>query len=161
LNKLQELEHHAGAALRIGGRPGREGSLGVADRLPDLCPARERDPGLNITGVGVKDIAETARCALYCFAADEMTDFTHPVFSLGPNAAAAVCYLAVFLATGHEAHPIVVWSVVLALSGPFWRCFRGLWLLVGLPCGSYLRCAGRPTGEAAWDGLLTHDTAVL
>src|SRR5262249_62313932 len=88
-----------------------------------------------------------------------MTDFTHPVFSLGPNAAAAVCYLAVFLATGHEAHPTVLWSVVLALSGPFWRCFRGLWLLVGLPCGSYLRCAGRPTGEAAWDGLLTHDTA--
>jgi hypothetical protein len=37
----------------------------------------EGDLGLHLAGIGIKDVAEAPRCALYFFAADEMADLTH------------------------------------------------------------------------------------
>ena len=51
LDQLQELEHHARAALRIGGGPGRLGGCGIGDGLLDLGLAGERDLGLHLAGV--------------------------------------------------------------------------------------------------------------
>ena len=104
VDEFQELEHDAGTALWIGGGPGRESGLCIGDRFVDVGLVSERDPGLHFAGIGIEDIAEPARGAFYCLAADEMTDLAHRLVSLGHSAAITTNagYLAVFLATGHE-----------------------------------------------------------
>ncbi len=77
LDQLQELEHDAGAALRIGGGPAGEGGLGIGDGLFDLGFPRQRDLGLHLAGIGIENVAETARRALDLLAADEMADLAH------------------------------------------------------------------------------------
>ena len=77
LDQLEKFDHDAGAALRIGGGPGREGRLRIGDRLLDLGLGGQRDLGLHLAGIGIEDVAETSRCALHLFAADEVADLTH------------------------------------------------------------------------------------
>ncbi len=77
LDQFQELEHDAGAALRIGGGPAGEGGLGVGDGLFDLGFPRQRDLGLHFAGIGVENVAETARRALDLLTANKMTNLTH------------------------------------------------------------------------------------
>ncbi len=50
LDQLEEFEHHAGAALRVGGGPGRKRGLRVGDRRLDLGLGGERDLGLHLAG---------------------------------------------------------------------------------------------------------------
>ena len=83
LHQLQELEHHAGAALRIGRGPGRLRGRGVGDRLFDLGLAGEGDLGLHLAGVRVEHVALPAGRALDLLAADEMADLAH-CFPPGP-----------------------------------------------------------------------------
>jgi hypothetical protein len=77
LDQLKELEHHAGAALRIGRSPGRLGRLGIGNGVLDFGMLGERDPGLHLAGVGIEDVAETPGDALDSLAADEMANITH------------------------------------------------------------------------------------
>ncbi len=77
LDQLQELEHDTGAALRIGGRPARKGRLRVGDRLFDLGSGRQRDFGLNLTGIGIEDVAEAPGRPFHLLAADEMANLAH------------------------------------------------------------------------------------
>ena len=44
-DEIEELHHHAGAALRVGGGPGGLRRLGVLDRLAQLGLRGQRDPG--------------------------------------------------------------------------------------------------------------------
>ena len=76
-DQLQELEHHARAALRIGRGPGRLRGLRIGDRVLDLGLAGERDLGLDLAGIGIEHVAEAAGRALDRLAADEMADLTH------------------------------------------------------------------------------------
>ena len=77
LHQLQELEHHAGAALRVGCGPGRLGGGGVGDGLLDLGLAGERDLGLHLAGVRIEHVAGPPGRALDGLAADEMADIAH------------------------------------------------------------------------------------
>src|SRR5262245_39256430 len=75
--KLQELEHHARAALRVRGRPARKRGLRIRDRLFHLGLAGERDLGLHLAGVWIEHIPGAARSAGNLLAANEMADLTH------------------------------------------------------------------------------------
>ena len=61
LHQLEELEHHARAALRIGRGPGRLRGLGIGDGLLDLGLAGERDLGLHLAGIGIEHVARVGR----------------------------------------------------------------------------------------------------
>ena len=63
-DQLEEFEHHARAALRIGGGPGRLRGLGIGDGVLDLGVLGERDLGLHLAGIGIEDVAEAAGCCL-------------------------------------------------------------------------------------------------
>ena len=82
LHQFEELEHHAGAALRIGRGPGRLRRRGVRDRVLDLGVAGERHLRLHLAGIGIEHVAEAARSALDLLAADEMADLAHAVLLL-------------------------------------------------------------------------------
>ncbi len=78
LRQVEELEHHARAALRIGGGPGRAARpAALAMAACDLGLAGERDLGLDLAGIGIEHVAETAGCPCDRFAADEMADVAH------------------------------------------------------------------------------------
>src|SRR6476660_10246122 len=83
MQQLQKLEHHARAPLRIGGGPAALGCIGVGDYVADLAPARERDLGLDLSGIRIEHVAEPARGSLDLLAADKMADLTHGVISRG------------------------------------------------------------------------------
>ena len=76
-DQLEELEHHACAALWIGRRPGGLRGLRVRDDLLDFGLAGERDLGLHLAGVRIEDVAASAGRPLDLFSADEMSDFAH------------------------------------------------------------------------------------
>ena len=77
LRKLQELEQHARASLRIGGGPAKLRSLGVGDGLLDFRFCGESHLGLHLAGIGIKHVAEAPRGALHVLAADEVADVAH------------------------------------------------------------------------------------
>ena len=82
LDQFEKLEHHAGAPLRIGRRPGRLGGLRVGDGVFDLGMLGQRHLGLHLAGIGVEDVAEPSGGAFDGLAADEMADLTHGSHSL-------------------------------------------------------------------------------
>ena len=57
LDQLLELEHDAGAALRVGRGPGGLGGLGGIDRLLEVGGGAEADLGLDLALVGVEHVA--------------------------------------------------------------------------------------------------------
>ena len=57
LDELAELEHHPGAALRVGGRPFGLRGLRRIDRLLEVGGGAEADVGLDLALVGVEHIA--------------------------------------------------------------------------------------------------------
>ena len=69
-----ELEHDAGAALRVGRGPGRLGGLGGVDRALELGGGAERDLRLHLALVGVEDVAAARAVGRIAVAADEMVD---------------------------------------------------------------------------------------
>ena len=77
LHQFQELEHHPGAALRVGRGPGRLGRGRVGDRLLDLGLAGKGDLGLNLAGVRVEHVAGPPGRSFDLFAADEVADVAH------------------------------------------------------------------------------------
>ncbi len=77
LDQLQKLEHDAGAALRIGGGPGRERGFRIGDGVFDLGFGGERHLGLHLAGIGIEHVAKSPRRALHLLAADEVADITH------------------------------------------------------------------------------------
>jgi hypothetical protein len=81
LHQLQEFEHHARAALRVGGGPAGLRGLGIRDRLLDLGALGERDAGLHLARIGIKHVALAAGSVLDGLAADEMPDLTHGRFA--------------------------------------------------------------------------------
>ena len=104
LDQLQELEHDAGAALRIGGGPGRERGFGIGDRVFDLGFIGERHLGLHLAGIGIEHVALPPRSALHLLAADEVADVTHvwsPWKTNGASAAWLWTYCAGFFRDGH------------------------------------------------------------
>ena len=82
-DQLEKLEHHAGAALRIGRRPGRLRGLRIGDGVLDLGMLGERDLGLHLAGVGIENVAEAPGGSFDRLAADEMADLTHGSISSG------------------------------------------------------------------------------
>ena len=72
-----ELEHHAGAALRIGRGPALERRLGGLDRAVDLAGRGQLDAGLNLARVGIEHVAEPARSALERLAVDEVANVAY------------------------------------------------------------------------------------
>ena len=64
LGQLEELHHHARAALRVGGRPFRLRGLGVLDRGANLGLGGQRHLGLDVAGHRLEDVGRAARCAL-------------------------------------------------------------------------------------------------
>ena len=85
LHEIDEFHQHAGAALRVGRRPGRKGRLRHRNGMLDFGMLGERDLGLHLAGIGVEHVSEPPRCALHGLAADEMPDLAH----LGPPLLAA------------------------------------------------------------------------
>ena len=83
LHQFEELEHHAGAPLRIGRRPGRLRGLRVGDGMLDLGMLGQRHLGLHLAGVGIEDVAEASGGPFDGLAADEMADLTHGSLSSG------------------------------------------------------------------------------
>ena len=56
-DQLLEVEHDAGAALRVGRGPGGLRGIGGVDRLLQVGGGAEADPGLDLALVGVEDVA--------------------------------------------------------------------------------------------------------
>ena len=71
-DQLEELHQHAGAALRVGGGPGRLRGLGVLDGGAHLGLRGQRHAGGDLAGHRPEDVAELARGALDLLAADEV-----------------------------------------------------------------------------------------
>ncbi|MNN06453.1 hypothetical protein D3C81_1192440 [compost metagenome] len=82
LDQALELEHDAGAALRVGAGPALEGGLSGLNRAVHLADGRQLDAGLNLAGVGVEHVAETARCAVEGRTVDEVANVAHGGVSL-------------------------------------------------------------------------------
>ena len=74
LDQFEELHHHAGAALRIGGGPLDLGGLGVLDRGAHFGLRGQLDLGLDLAGHRLENVGRPARSALDLLAADEMSD---------------------------------------------------------------------------------------
>ena len=74
LRQFEELHHHAGAALRVGGGPFRLRGLGVLDRGANLGLGGQRHLGLDLAGHRLENVGRPARRALDLLAADEMSD---------------------------------------------------------------------------------------
>ncbi len=77
VEKIDELHHHAGAALRVGGGPGGLGGSGDFDSGGQLGCRRQRHLGLHFAGGGVEDVGKTARGAFDVLAADVMCELLH------------------------------------------------------------------------------------
>ena len=76
-DQLVEFHQHAGAALRIGRRPGRLRRLGVLDRGAHLGGRGERDRAAHRAVHRLKNFGRAARCARDVLAADEMPVLDH------------------------------------------------------------------------------------
>ena len=76
-DEIEELHQHAGAALRIGRRPGRLRGFGVLDRGADLGLGGERDMRAHRAVHRLEDFARAARLAGDMLAADEMPILDH------------------------------------------------------------------------------------
>src|SRR5690606_25986511 len=72
-----ELEHHAGAALRVRAGPGGERFCGGLNGEIDVAGRGEADLGLDVAGVGVEDVGLAARGHFGGFAADEAVYAPH------------------------------------------------------------------------------------
>ena len=59
LRQFEELHHHAGAALRIGGAPLDLRRLGVLDRGAHLGLGGQRDLGLDLAGHRLEHVGRT------------------------------------------------------------------------------------------------------
>ena len=116
LDQLQKFEHDAGAALRIGRGPARKRGLGIGDRFFDLGFCRQRDLGLHLAGIGIKDVAEAPGRALDLFAADKMANLAHVCspWARGAASASTSAYLAAFF---HGGHPLV-WPPLARAEAP-------------------------------------------
>ncbi|MNI48121.1 hypothetical protein D3C73_1026730 [compost metagenome] len=77
LDQALELEHDAGAALRVGRGPAFECGLRRLNRAIQLRRRRQLDAGLNLAGVGVEDVAEAARRPLESRTVDEVANIAH------------------------------------------------------------------------------------
>ncbi len=77
LHQLQELHEHAGAPLRVHPSPGRLGFFGNGNRMLDLAVFGQRDPRLDLAGIGIEHVTEAPRSSFHVVAADEVTDLTH------------------------------------------------------------------------------------
>jgi hypothetical protein len=77
LDQLHELEHYAGATLRIGRRPGRLRGLRILDRGTHLGGGGEGDLADHLAGHRLEHVACASGYALYLLSADEMTDLAH------------------------------------------------------------------------------------
>ena len=77
LHQFEELEHHAGAPLRIGRRPGWLRRLRVGDGMLDLGMLGQRHLGLHLAGIGIEDVAEASGGPFDGVAPDEMANLTH------------------------------------------------------------------------------------
>jgi hypothetical protein len=77
-DQLLELEHHSGAALRVGRDPAGKRLAGGGDGPLEIGAAAETHPGLDAPIVGVEDVA-LALAGRIGAAADEMIDVTHGV----------------------------------------------------------------------------------
>ncbi|MNJ25379.1 hypothetical protein D3C77_198230 [compost metagenome] len=77
LDQALELEHDAGAALRVGRGPALEGGLGGLDCAVQFRRRRQLDAGLNLAGVGVEDVAEAVRRPLESRTVDEVANVAH------------------------------------------------------------------------------------
>jgi hypothetical protein len=82
VEQAHEVEHHPRPALRIGRRPGRLGRLGVGDGGVQLRGRGQRHARLDLAGVGIEDVAETAGRALDGATADEVGDAAHDALLL-------------------------------------------------------------------------------
>ena len=77
LDQAFEVEHDAGAALGIGAGPAVEGVLSGLDGAIDLGRRGQLDAGLNLTRIGVEDVAETAGGPIEGHAVDEVANVAH------------------------------------------------------------------------------------
>jgi hypothetical protein len=92
VGELQEFHEHAGAPLRVGGRPGRLRGLGVLDRRRHLGRGGQRHPGAEAAVHRLEHVAEPSRRASYMPAADEMRKLCRhgaspivPLEGIGPS----------------------------------------------------------------------------
>ncbi len=76
-DKPFEIEHHARAALRVGGGPAWKSGERGFHRLAHFGAACEWRLGLNLAGGGVEHVTEAAALALDPLAVDEMAEFFH------------------------------------------------------------------------------------
>ena len=74
-HQLEELHQHAGAALRVGGGPGRLRGLGVLDGGATSALEASGTLARTAPSMRLEDVAEAAGRALDVLAADEMREF--------------------------------------------------------------------------------------
>ena len=77
LRQVEELEQDARAPLRVGRGPADLRRFRHRDGVLGLGMLGERHLGLHLAGIGIEHVAETTRCPLDLFPADEVTDLTH------------------------------------------------------------------------------------
>ena len=88
LDQALELEHDAGAALRVHRLPVLEGDQRRLHRRTDLGLGGQGHAGLDLAGVGVEHVPEPSGFALDQLAVDEVTDIAHaasPVSEFGKS----------------------------------------------------------------------------
>ena len=83
LDQPLELEHDAGATLRIAAGPALTGGLGGLHRAIHLGFGGQLHAGLHLTGVRIEDVAEPARGAGDALTVDEVVDVAHGRLSPG------------------------------------------------------------------------------
>ena len=78
-----ELEHDAGATLRVDAGPALKGGLGGLHRAIHLGFGGQLHAGLHLSGVRIEDVAEPARGAGDALTVDEVVDVAHGRLSPG------------------------------------------------------------------------------
>jgi hypothetical protein len=76
-DQVKELHHDAGAALRVGARPGGLGGAGILDGGPHLGLRGQRHLRDHLTGHWLIDVADAAGDSFAMPPADEMPDPAH------------------------------------------------------------------------------------
>ena len=76
-DELEEFHQHAGAALRVGGGPGRLRGLGVGDGCGHLGLGCKRNLGAHLAGHRLEHVARAPARSLDRLAADEMSVLDH------------------------------------------------------------------------------------
>src|ERR1700676_3672154 len=94
LRQFEELHHHAGAALRIGGAPLRLRRLGILDRGAHFRLRGQIHLGLDLAGHRLKHVRAPPRRALDLTFADKVSDRAHAFLQgLSGQVLAASCSL--------------------------------------------------------------------